>query len=141
MRDPPFSQTHLRRARWILETERRRDDARGIAAAAALVYDHLHLHLDPLLGGSGVQLLLLRSARLAGPTARFLADPAVLDSATKLRECLEGEHAANAEEGAAAVYAAFLGLLSGFIGERLVFEVLRKAWPKLGLSEPPENAE
>lgn len=82
------------------------------AAVTSRVYDRLHGHLAPLLGGTGVQLLLARSAKV---TSGERAGPGAVGDA----------------ESAAALLGTFLALLTTFIGERLVTQVLRSAWPTI----------
>lgn len=131
--------SHRERARGILLAERREGDVSPPAAAAARIFDQLHLCLDPLLGAGGVRLLLQRSAKLAAVASPCFAAPGALESSTKFRQCLEAEEPAAVEEAAVAFYASFFALITSFLGERLITEVLRRAWPKLGHSEPLEK--
>ena len=56
---------------------------------------------------------------------------AVVDSSTKLRECLHAQDAAVATESAAALFGTFFALITTFIGERLTTQALRRAWPTI----------
>ena len=109
------------------------------SAAAGRVYDKLHAHLAPLVGTAGVQALFVRSAKLAQGEFACLAEPAILESSTKLRECLQAQDPAVATESAAALFGTFFGLLTTFIGERLTIQVLRSAWPTIEATAPEEN--
>ena len=105
------------------------DDA--VAAAAGRVYDKLHLHLAPLLGSIGVQSLFVRSAKLTPDELTGLADVSILKGSTKLREHWQAQGSAVDADAAAALFGNFLSLLTTFIGERLVIQVLRSAWPTI----------
>ena len=111
------------------------DDA--VASAAARVYDKLHAHLAPLVGTIGVQSLFVRSAKLTPDEFTALAHVSILEGSTKLREHWQARGSAVDAEAAAALFATFLSLLTTFIGERLVTQVLRSAWPKI--EEMPEE--
>ena len=99
-------------------------------AAAGRVYDKLHAHLAPLLGSAGVRALLVRSVKLRQGQFPFL-EVAVVDSSTKLAECLRAQDAAVAAELAAALFGTFFALINKFIGERLTTQALRRAWPTI----------
>jgi hypothetical protein len=101
------------------------------AAAAGRVYDRLHAHLAPLVGAGGVESLFVRSAKLTPGKFAGLAEISILEGATKLREHLQAQSSAVDAESAAALFGTFLSLLTTFIGERLVTQVLRSAWPTL----------
>lgn len=101
------------------------------AAAAGLVYDKLHAHLAPLLGGIGVQSLFVRSAKLTPGELGGLGEVSILEGSAKLREHLQKQGAVVDAESAATLFGTFLALLTTFIGERLVTQVLRNAWPIL----------
>jgi len=100
------------------------------AAAAGRDYDKLHAHLAPLLGSAGVRALLVRSVKLRQGQFPFL-EVAVVDSSTKLAECLRAQDAAVAAELAAALFGTFFALINKFIGERLTTQALRRAWPTI----------
>ncbi len=130
------SSAQIERARRLLAHEA----ATGSAAeAAGHVYDKLVSHLAPLVGPAGVRALFVRSAKLARAEVDGLADPAALDSSAKLRETLESQDPAAATEAAAALFGAFLGLLTTFIGERLTIQALRNAWPTIEAAAPTEK--
>ena len=101
-------------------------------SAAGRVYDTLQAHLAPLLGSAGVRALLARSAKLTQRRFSFL-EVAVVESSTKLRECLHAQDAAVATESAEALFGTFFALITTFIGERLTIEALRRAWPNIAL--------
>jgi hypothetical protein len=101
------------------------------ATAAGRVYEKLHLELAPLVGSVGVQALFARSATLTLADFPGIGGRAALESSTKLREALRTLPPSVTEATAAALFAAFLALITTFIGERLTTEVLRRAWPKI----------
>ena len=124
------SPAQLETARRLLVHEGAAGSAGECATAAGRVYDKIHAHLGPLLGAAGVQLLLVRSAKLTQPEFSFL-DVAVVEDSTKLRERLQAQDPAVATESAAALFATFFALVTTFIGERLTTQVLRRAWPTI----------
>src|SRR5207248_11483161 len=135
------SLAHMERARRLLAHEGAAASAGAekCAGAADSVYDKLYTHLAPLVGNAGVQALFVRSAKLAQGEFACLAEPAILESSTKLRECLQAQDPAVATESAAALFGTFFGLLTTFIGERLAIQALRTAWPTIEAMEPEEN--
>jgi len=106
-----------------------KDDS--VAAAAGRVYDKLHADLSPLVGGMGVQSLFVRSAKLTPDEFAALAEISILEGSTKLREHWQAQGSAVDAEAAAVLFGTFLSLLTTFIGERLVTQVLRSAWPTI----------
>jgi hypothetical protein len=115
-------------------------DAR--ADAAGRVYDKLHAHLTPLIGKTGVELLLVRSAKLVPGELQFLTEASILDGADRLRDLLRPPAPALALESATCLFANFFGLLMTFIGERLTNQILRSAWPTLvGVASAEETYE
>ena len=113
-------------------------DARATTAAGR-VYDKLHAHLAPLVGAAGVQLLFVRSAKLAQGEFACFAEVSILEGSTKLRECLQAQDPAVATESAAALFGTFFTLITTFIGERLTAQVLRSAWPTFEETAPREK--
>ena len=113
-----------------LEGAASRADDRA-ATAAGRVYDKLHAHIAPLVGDAGVELLFVRSAKLAQGEFAFLAEVSILEGSTKLRGCLQAQEPAVATESAAALFGTFFALITDFIGERLTTQVLRGAWPTI----------
>jgi hypothetical protein len=109
------------------------------AAAAGRVYDKLHAHLAPLLGSAGVQSLFVRSAKLTPGELGDLAEVSILKGSAKLREHLQARGSVVDEETAVALFGTFLTLLTTFIGERLVTQVLRSAWPTIEEPAPREK--
>jgi len=120
------------------------EDAAGGAAArgktaAGRVYEKLHVQLAPLVGVAGVHMLFARSAKLAqGEFARF-AEVSIDEGSTKLRECLQAQDPAIATESAAALFGNFFTLITTFIGERLVAQLVRSAWPTFDDAAPTEK--
>lgn len=129
MRSEP-NPTQLERARLLLAHEGGLEGQAEHAVAAERVYDKLHAHLAPILGSAGVRALLARSVKLIRDRFPFL-EVAVVESSTKLRECLQARESAVAGESAASLFGTFFALLTTFIGERLTTQVLRRAWPTI----------
>ena len=126
------SPAQLEKARRLLAHEGAASTAEdGAAAAAGRVYDKLHAHLAPLLGVIGVQSLFVRSAKLTSGEFSGLAEVSILEGAEKLREHLQARGSAGDVESAATLFGSFLELLTTFVGERLVTQVLRSAWPTI----------
>ena len=111
----------------------------SVAAAAGRVYDKLHAHLAPLVGTIGVQSLFVRSAKLTPDEFAALAEVSILEGSTKVREHLQAQGSAVDAGPAVALFGTFLTLLTTFIGERLVAEVLRSAWPTIEETAPRET--
>ena len=129
----------LETARWLLAHESSASGAGDSAATAAgRVYDTLHAHLAPLLGGIGVQSLFVRSAKLTPGEFGGLAQVSILEGSAKLREHWQAQGSIVDAESAVALFGTFLALVTTFIGERLVTQVLRRAWPTIETA-PREN--
>jgi len=118
----------------------------GVGAAAAVqVYVRLAARLEPLIGVAGMRALLARSAKLtAGERPRF----AVLAFETtasgpaceqQLQACFEREEPEELIAAASALYATLLGLLTSFIGEHLVWQVVRSAFPAVESEKEKES--
>lgn len=127
-------------ARRLLAHEGAAGSAAEAATAAGQVFDKLHTHLAPLIGAAGVQALLVRSAKLRHREFSFL-ETSILESSTKLRQCLQAQDAAVATESAAALLGTFFALITTFIGERLTTQVLRGAWPAIEATAPRETSK
>lgn len=128
------SPTQLVRALQLLAHER----ACGVNAGLR-VYDRLNLHFSPLVGIAGVQLLFMRSAKLAQRDFAALTAVSILDGASKVRAALEANDPELSPEAAGVLFGHFLELLVVFIGERLTTQVLRRAWPELREPAPGET--
>ena len=111
------------------------------STAASRVYDKLHAQIAPLVGDEGVKMLFVRSAKLAQGEFADLADVAIFERATKLRERLQRQDPAIATESAEALFGTFFALITSFIGERLTTHVLRNAWPMIEETESRETAQ
>ena len=106
--------------------------------AAGRVYDALHAHLAPLVGHAGVQALFIRSAKLTRRDFPFL-EAAGFDDFAKLRERLQTQDPAVANEAAATLFATLFALITTFIGERLTTQALSRAWPTEAERAPKET--
>jgi hypothetical protein len=106
------------------------------------VYEALSSALAPILGGSGFRAIFARSVKLTAADYPLLgtiptpvapapqADPVlthVLDSLAKLEPDTASELAAN-------IYASFYSLMTKMIGEALVEQIVRGAFPTIGES-------
>jgi hypothetical protein len=109
------------------------------AAAAWLVYEKLNARLAPLLGSSGLEMLFVRSAKLAQAEFASLAEVGTPDGLSKLGACLQALDPGDATEAAAVLFGNFLDLIATFIGERLTVLVLRSAWPTIEDPAPRET--
>jgi hypothetical protein len=109
------------------------------ATAAARVYDKLIAQLGPLLGTAGVQALFERSAKLGRVESAGLAEIAILDSSKALAACFQTLDSAVAAHAAEALFGTFLSLVTTFIGERLISQALKRAWPTIEATGPTEN--
>jgi len=113
----------------LLAHERAAEPAHDGGLAAGRVYDKLHLHLAPLLGKAGVELLLVRSAKLVLGEFAFLTEASILGGAAALHARVRPPAPALTDESVTALFATFFALLMTFIGERLTIQVLRSGWP------------
>ena len=134
------SPAQVEKARRLLAHEGAASSAEdGAAAAAGRVYDKLHAHLAPLLGVIGVQSLFVRSAKLTSGEFSGLAEVSILEGSEKLREHLQARGSAGDVDSAAILFGSFFELLTTFVGERLVTQVLRSAWPTIEETAPRET--
>lgn len=135
MSRPSPAQTE--RARRLLAHEAGADPG---ATAASRVYDKLHAHMAPLVGVAGVQLLFVRSAKLARGEFAWLSDVSILEGSTMLRERLQTRDAVDLES-AVNLFGTFFALVTTLIGERLTTQILRGAWPTIADVAPTETNE
>jgi DNA-binding CsgD family transcriptional regulator len=96
------------------------------AAAAERVYEKLRMQFVALVGSAGFQVLFARSANLTRSQFTAFGDNAAVESSAKLRERLRAQEPGAVAATAANLFAAFLSLLTIFIGEELTTEMLRK---------------
>jgi len=99
--------------------------------AASRVYDRLHEQMAPLVGVAGVQLLFVRSAKLAKGEFAWLSDVSILEGSAKLRERLQAQDPAVSSESAVNLFGTFFALVTSLIGERLITQILHGAWPTI----------
>ena len=120
------------------------------AAAALRVHERLAERLGPLIGAAGAQALFLRSLRLTAMEIPCLSevidvdlDPTARAPATasteRLLSSLSALEPAATSAAAAALFGTLIGLLGAFIGERLVWQVLRGAFAGIDESAPEET--
>ena len=134
------SPAHLERARQLLAQEAAVGGADEHAPTpAGRVYDKLTAQLAPLVGDTGLQLLFVRSAKLAQREFAWFAEVSILEGSAKLRSCLGAHDPPVATESAAALFGIFFELITTFIGEQLTNQVLRRAWPTLDETVPMET--
>ena len=118
-------------------------------AAAGRLYESLASRLGPLIGVAGVRALFARSVKLTKADYPCLADVRTsaqpsqdeVEPAPQLVACLSKLEPAVAASVAVALYATFLRLMSEFIGERLVRQVVRRAFPAIDQSFPKKETE
>ena len=116
-------------------------NAEAVAAAADRAYDDLARLLVPIIGDVGVSALTDRAIHLAGRDYPWLVaalTPAA-EEASRIGAALKQQDPAEAARAAAAVFAAFLGLLATFIGEPLAARLVRQAWPDVSSSADTEK--
>lgn len=108
------------------------------AAAAVRVYERLFERLSPLIGVAGMRAVLARSARLTKAEYPCFEAASVASElvAERLHACLAELDEAEIADAAAALYGTLFGLLNSFIGKRLVWQVLRSAFPGVDESKP-----
>jgi len=121
-------------------------DPAARAAAVAHAYEKLAERLSPLIGTAGVRALLARSVKLTKADFPCFAtlvvpvDHADHSGATEqLAACLRTLEPEASSAAAAALFGCLLGLLNGFIGERLVQQILRGAFPAFETSVTKET--
>jgi hypothetical protein len=107
--------------------------------AAGRVFDKVHAELDPVLGHAGVEALFRRSAKLAQDDLGTLSTALSFDSSTRLREGLLDLEPAESLTAMTVLFGTLFALIETFIGERLMLELLRRAWPALDDTEPGET--
>lgn len=108
------------------------------AAAAERVYEKLRVQFVALVGSAGFQVLFARSANWTRSQFSAFGDNAAVESSAKLHERLRAQEPGAVAAMAANLFAAFLSLITTFIGEQLTTEMLRRAWPALGQGAPTE---
>jgi hypothetical protein len=115
------------------------------AGAAVRVYEKLAARLEPLIGVAGMRAVLARSAKLTksefpcfGTLGAVEPSHDPTSSGEQLRKCFSELDPAMTSPAAAALYGTLIGLLTSFIGERLVAQVLRSAFPAIE-REPKET--
>jgi len=133
------SEAQLARIRRLLAAEATGAGAEAYAAAAGAVYEKLDAQLSLLLGRASFQMLLARTARLAQPELACLTEVAAVESSTNLRAFLRALDPATAEEAAEVLFGTFFTLLTTFIGDRLMVQALRRAWPAIEEPAVPET--
>jgi hypothetical protein len=143
-----LTQAHVDAARRLLADEASRHAELGPTAAAGRVYERLFDALAPVIGPAGVRALIARSARLNKTEFPCLAHalssrelPADAEqTSVHLVACLDELEPCVAAKVAIDLYATFLGLMTTFIGERLVTQLLKTAFPALQDIESKESS-
>jgi hypothetical protein len=115
-------------------------DAEDRARSAGRVYDALFASLAPVIGAAAVRALLARSVRLTMGEFPGLCDASAsrppeddLPIAQELVACLSKLEPVEAYAAATALYAAFFGLLTSFIGEEVTWTIVKRAFPGITL--------
>jgi hypothetical protein len=117
------------------------------AAAAAHVYDALFRAVAPVLGATGFRALFARALKLSQDefpclqAIRVRLEPpeSEVQIAGDLLACLSQLEPDAASQAATGLYAAFLGLLSSFIGDQLVWQIVKRALPAMGETSAEET--
>jgi len=108
-------------------------DAMAVAATARRAYDDLAQVLAPVVGEVGVAAMTDRALHLATRDFAWLPSrapgPADAAFAQFIDVLQQQDDPAMAAEGAAAVFAALIGLLATFIGDPLAARLVQQAWP------------
>ena len=104
--------------------------------AAFHVCEKLHAHMATFMGNAGFRALLARALVLATTEVPWLSAvqvkaDATLEGLAELHTQLEPD---KLFEGGVVLLAQLLGLLVGFIGERLTFRLVNEVWPEFSLA-------
>jgi hypothetical protein len=110
---------------------------RQASESATAVHRTLFARLAPFLGVAGTRALFVRAIKLAARDFAALRSVELgtprEDPLLGLETCLRAEPSAHAVATSVALCRTLLELLSTLIGERLVFQVLKSAWPAFDL--------
>ncbi len=98
---------------------------------AIAAYDKIHAQLTPLIGASGVDVLFVRSAKVTKREFAWLSEHSLLSGGTRLRDYLQSAEPPVATESIELLFATFFALTAALIGDRLMTQVLRRAWPTI----------
>jgi hypothetical protein len=109
------------------------------AAAAGRVYDALFEALAPVIGAAGFRAIFARSVKLTTAKDPRLAELPGLTERLQGNEsgarhvivCLSKLEPAAASEAATGLYATLFGLMTNFIGEQLVMQIVKTAFPSV----------
>ena len=119
------------------------------AAAAAGVYQALFRSVSPILGGAGFLALFVQSVKLTEVEfsclgeIRMTAEPQESNVEAVqhgLVSCLRKLDPDAASQVATALFATFFGLMITFIGERLVWQIVKSAFPAIIKMRPKETS-
>jgi hypothetical protein len=135
---------HIDAAKRLLVHESAGGSAENQAEAAVRVYQKLFRSLAPVIGEAGVDALLARSVRLSRAEFPCLSGvPTTSDTPEsnmqRIMACLSKVDSSQVPEVATGLFATFLGLMSNFIGERLVWQIVRSAFPTMKAPERQEK--
>ncbi|HEY6877026.1 MAG TPA: hypothetical protein VI299_03365 [Polyangiales bacterium] len=116
--------------------EQERGEADDYAGAAGRVYAILVRELSAVIGSAGVRALFARSVKLSRASSPALAtfqfsDASSFDGPHDARELEAALRALDSAEGrsvAIELYATFFALLTTFIGERLTWQFVQRAF-------------
>lgn len=143
----PAAMTHVELAKILLAHERAcvpREP--NPADATERVYAALSRTLTPIIGAAGTDALFVRSVKLARAECPSLANVVVAgapsDSDARVAgsfvACLRELEPGVGTEAAERLFAVLLRLLTNFIGEALVSQILQKAFPGIASTQPKE---
>jgi hypothetical protein len=140
---------HVQAAKRLLAQESASGgNAEQRAASAGRVYEALFESLAPVIGAAGTRVLFARSVKLTQAEFPCLGEMLVpaeapgskVQIARQLVGCFSKLEPAAASEVATALYANFFGLMSTFIGDRLVRQIVKSAFPAIDETGPKETS-
>jgi hypothetical protein len=115
-------------------------DPDSVAVAAHTVFQKLSLELSSFIGTGGLHAVVGRALHLAQDDFPFLGSIRTQEhpepAYAGLQESVQARDIGEVTAGLTALIAAFLHLLSVFIGEDLTLRVAMRIWPEPGSQEP-----
>ncbi len=125
-------------ARRLLANEAGGGAATALGAdAVERVCGTLRHHFEPLIGPLGVRVIARRAITITQPKFPFLAADPVTGGdpyLRGLRESMEGQDSAVAEEAAVSLLANCFGVLLDLLGESITSRYLHEVWPEMDVA-------
>jgi hypothetical protein len=100
-----------------------------VADRAVGAYYTLSMHLERLLGETGVRMLFKRSVVLAAAQFPWLAGVPRSENTSELRDTFAQQDPADIADAFVVILSVFVGLLEKLIGEPLVKRLIDEVWP------------